>query len=207
MEILKWKQQDFQVSSWGKLGQTKPQGRKVCQASLMQLFPQHSIAARSAAGGTDGSLSLTKWMILVTTFLHPCEKKISGLFFKAIPYLSFLDSFGLSCLQQPLETSLLWTPRCTAGPACSELLRAKGSVLINCLLIPWLDSLEVFVYFWKGWDGMETSYRNAVTELPHKGANSFPCKGLGFFFFFFPWFVFKRRGEDRKLRLFNQLLQ
>ena len=127
------------------------------------------------------SLSLTKWMIFVTTFLHPCEKKISGLVFKAIPYLSFLDSFGLSCLQQPLETSLLWTPRCTVGPARSELLRAKGSVLINCLLIPWLDSLEVFVYFWKEWDGMETSYRNAVTELPHKGANSFPCKGLGLF--------------------------
>ena len=77
--------------------------------------------------------------------------------------------------------SLLWTPRCTAGPARPELLRAKGSVLISCLLIPWLDSLKVSVYFWKGWARMETSSRNAVTALAHKGANSFPCKGLDLF--------------------------
>ena len=106
----------------GKLGQTKPHVRKLCQASLMWLFPQHSTAARSAAGGAGGSLSLTKWMIFVTAVSHPCEKKISGLVFKAIPYLCLLDSFGLSCLQQPLET---WV--------CSGLQDAlRGQLAQNC---------------------------------------------------------------------------
>lgn len=131
MEILKWRQQNSQISIWGNNG-IRPNPSKGSRPTSVRLLQSFSTSTTR----NNRSLLLTESMIFVTV-LYPCEEKTSAFVFKVITHLNFLASVLY------WASNNHWKPVCCGPYYLSIIVRkltvvTKNSNFLGTDLVPHL---------------------------------------------------------------------